>query len=88
MSTFVLQCRNKNDGNNPSWSAYEKIREVIEKRIFSNTEEILPVISFGAKQTQEDEKKHAGFVARMVENGYTERMVRILVEWFIRTKTK
>ena len=30
---------------NPSWTSYEKIREVIEKRIFSQVEDLLPVIS-------------------------------------------
>src|SRR3974390_2237735 len=32
---FSLRYRAQNAGNNPSWTSYEKIREVIEKRIFS-----------------------------------------------------
>ena len=31
-----------------------------------------------------DEEKHADFVDRMVERGYTERQVRRLVEWYMR----
>jgi hypothetical protein len=31
------------------WTSYEKLRTVIEKKMFSNTEELLPVISFNAK---------------------------------------
>src|SRR6266478_3400438 len=76
----------RNSGKNPSWTSYEKIREVIEKRIFSQVEDLLPVISFGSKKDGETEKKHGEFVARMVERGYTERQVRRLVEWYMRVK--
>jgi serine protein kinase len=83
---YVLRYRAKNNGASPKWTEYEKIKEVIEKRIFSNTEEILPVIAFGKKGTKEDEEKHMNFVARMIALGYTERQVKILVDWFIKTK--
>ena len=36
-------------------AALEKIREVIEKRIFSQVEDLLPVISFGSKKDGETE---------------------------------
>ena len=64
----------------------EKIREVIEKRMFSQVEDLLPVISFGAKKDGETEKKHEEFVSRMVARGYTARQVRRLVEWYMRVK--
>ena len=32
---FSLRSRAQNGGKNPSWTSYEKIREVIEKRMFS-----------------------------------------------------
>src|SRR5437868_1891803 len=83
---FSLRSRAQNSGKNPSWTSYEKIREVIEKRIFSQVEDLLPVISFGSKKDGETEKKHDDFVARMVERGYTERQVRRLVEWYMRVK--
>ena len=35
--------------------------------MFSNTEDLLPVISFNAKASKEDQKKHNDFVVRMVE---------------------
>src|SRR5260370_837924 len=73
-------------GKNPSWTSYEKIREVIEKRIFSQVEDLLPVISFGSKKDGDTEKKHGEFVERMVGRGYTERQVRRLVEWYMRVK--
>ena len=60
--------------------------EVIEKRMFSQVEDLLPVISFGSKRDSETEKKHADFVERMVSRGYTERQVRRLVEWYMRVK--
>ena len=83
---FSLRSRAQNSGKNPAWTSYEKIREVIEKRIFSQVEDLLPVISFGSKKDGETEKKHGEFVARMVERGYTERQVRRLVEWYMRVK--
>lgn len=81
---FVLRERARNEGKTPSWTSYEKLRAVIEKNIFGNTEDLLPVISFSAKKTGEDERKHEGFVQRMVENGYTAHQVRLLVDWHSR----
>ena len=40
--------------------------------MFSNTEDLLPVISFNAKASAEDRSKHQSFVDRMVDKGYTE----------------
>ncbi len=81
---FALRSRAKNEGKNPEWTSYQKIRDVIEKRMFSQIEELLPVISFGAKADSDAEQKHAEFVERMVSRGYTERQVRRLVEWYMR----
>jgi serine protein kinase len=83
---FALRTRAQNNGKNPSWTSYEKIREVIEKRMFSQVEDLLPVISFGSKKDQDTEKKHNDFVGRMVARGYTEKQVRRLVEWYMRVK--
>jgi serine protein kinase len=83
---FVLRARANNNGHNPSWLSYEKLRAVIEKKMFSNTEELLPVISFNAKSSREDQKKHDDFVARMVGRGYTEKQVRLLAEWYLRVR--
>jgi len=83
---FVLRARAKNDGKNPSWTSYEKLRAVIEKKMFSNTEELLPVISFNAKASGDDQKKHQDFVNRMIEKGYTEKQVRLLCEWYLRVR--
>ncbi|HEY8163427.1 MAG TPA: PrkA family serine protein kinase [Methylocystis sp.] len=83
---FALRWRASNKGRNPSWASYEKIRDVIEKRMFSQVEDLLPVISFGTKKDTETESKHTEFVNRMVARGYTERQVRRLVEWYMRVK--
>lgn len=83
---FSLRARAANAGRNPAWTSYEKIREVIERRMFSQVEELLPVISFGSKKDQESERKHDEFVRRMTSRGYTERQVRRLVEWYMRVK--
>ncbi len=83
---FVLRARAKNGGKNPSWTSYEKLRRVIEKKMFANTEELLPVISFNAKASAEEQKKHEDFVKRMVEKGYTPKQVRLLCEWYLRVR--
>lgn len=81
---FTLRARARNNGRNPSWTSYEKLREVIEKRMFGQVEDLLPVISFGSKQDSVTEKRHTEFVHRMVGRGYTERQVRRLVDWYMR----
>jgi serine protein kinase len=83
---FALRARASHGGKNPSWTSYEKIRDVIEKRMFSQVEDLLPVISFGSKSDSETQKKHTEFVLRMKARGYTERQVRRLVEWYMRVK--
>ncbi|WP_374263023.1 PrkA family serine protein kinase [Zoogloea sp.] len=83
---FVLRARAKNNGKNPSWTSYEKLRAVIEKKMFSNTEDLLPVISFNAKASGDEQKKHQNFVNRMIEKGYTEKQVRLLCEWYLRVR--
>jgi serine protein kinase len=81
---FTLRARARNNGRNPSWTSYEKLREVIEKRMFGQVEDLLPVISFGSKQDSVTEKRHTEFVQRMVGRGYTKRQVRRLVDWYMR----
>ena len=83
---FVLRARANNEGKNPTWTSYEKLRLVIEKKMFSSTEELLPVISFNAKTSTEEQKKHDDFVARMMEKGYTRKQVRLLSEWYLRVR--
>lgn len=83
---FVLRARANNDGQNPAWNSYEKMRSVIENKMFANTEDLLPVISFNPKASSEDQKKHSEFVKRMIERDYTEKQVRLLSEWYIRVR--
>jgi serine protein kinase len=83
---FVLRARAHNNGKNPLWTSYEKLRTVIEKKMFSNTEDLLPVISFNAKASADDANKHQEFVTRMVEKGYTAKQVRLLCEWYLRVR--
>ncbi|HET8730978.1 MAG TPA: PrkA family serine protein kinase [Moraxellaceae bacterium] len=83
---FVLRARANNNGVNPSWLSYEKLRTVIEKKMFSNTEDLLPVISFNPKASKGDQQKHQDFVKRMTERGYTEKQVRLLSEWYLRVR--
>lgn len=83
---FVLRARANNQGRNPVWNSYEKLKSVIEKKMFTNTEDLLPVISFNAKASEDDKKKHEEFIARMVDKGYTRKQVRLLCEWYLRVR--
>jgi serine protein kinase len=83
---FVLRARANNHSKNPVWNSYEKLRAVIEKKMFTNTEDLLPVISFNAKSSEEERKKHEEFIARMVEKGYTRKQVRLLCDWYLRVR--
>ena len=81
---FALRARANNEGQNPKWTSYEKLRNVIERRMFTQVEDLLPVISFDSKKDSDTAEKHDSFVARMTERGYTSRQVRRLVEWYMR----
>ncbi len=83
---FVLRARANNNGKNPVWTSYEKLRRVIEQKMFSSTEDLLPVISYGAKSSAEEQRKHDNFVERMMKRGYTEKQVRLLAEWYLRVR--
>lgn len=83
---YALRQRASSEGKNPRWTSYEKIRDVIEQRMFSQIEELLPVITFESKQDEESADKHRAFLNRMMERGYTERQVRRLVEWYMRMR--
>lgn len=82
---FVLRARAKNGGV-VDWTSYEKLREVIEKKMFSSVSDLLPVISFESKKDRDVESKHNNFVERMVSSGYTKKQVRRLVEWYMRVE--
>jgi serine protein kinase len=80
---YVLRYRAKNEGKMPAWNSYEKIKIVIEKKMFAATAEIMPVVSFSPKGSSEEQKKHDAFVDRMRSKGYTDRQIRTLVDWWI-----
>ena len=62
------------------------MRAVIEKKMFANTDDGLPVISFPEKASSDDQEKHDDLVARMIERGYTEKQGRLLSEWYLRVR--
>lgn len=82
--TFALRHQAKNDGRNPSWTGYEKLRKVVEATMFNKTEDLLPVISFSGQRSTREKESHEAFVVRMKEMGYTEKQIKRLVEWHIR----
>jgi len=83
---FCLRYRASNGGKNPAWNAYEKMRNAIEKKLFTNTEELLPVISFGSKKSKDEEKKHNNFIERMTSRGYSLKQIRLLCDYYMRVR--
>ena len=56
------------------------------EKMFSKTEDLLPVISFNPKSSEDDQRKHQQFVDRMTQKGYTAKQVRLLSEWYLRVR--
>lgn len=86
VTMFAVRYKGNNKGVLPRWNEFEKMRQVIEKKVLATTDEILPVISFAPKRSDEEAKKHAQFVGKMKERGYTERQTRILTDWFMKMR--
>lgn len=82
---FCLRYRTAHEGNNPKWTSYNKIREVLEARIFSNIDEMLPIISNNNQSSAAEKKHHKEFVERMMKAGYTEKQVTVLVDWYLKS---
>jgi serine protein kinase len=85
---FFLRHKANNNGEAPKWTSYNKIKTVIEKRLFSNTEDLLPVISFGSKSSKEDKQDHKDFINRMEERGYTKKQIELAVSWWVRHRKR
>jgi serine protein kinase len=79
---YVLRHRAKNEGRAPAWNQYEKIKIVIEKKMFSATQDIMPIVSFNPKGSSDEQKKHDDFMSRMITKGYTAAQVRLIVAWW------
>jgi serine protein kinase len=79
---FVLRVQARQGGTMPRWDSYEKMKTVIEAKMSSSLDDLLPVISFDSKKESKVQKDHDSFVDRMVALGYTKRQVRRAVEWF------
>lgn len=82
---YNLRQKAQNGGKTINWQSYEKLRRVIEKRIFAQTEELLPVISFSPKKSKKEQHDHDNFVNRMKEQGYTEKQCKLLIDWYMRS---
>lgn len=81
---YVLRHRASHEGANPNWTGYEKLKDVIEKKVFENSEELLPVIASDAKRSAEDQRKHNDFVERMTQRGYTPTQVQLVSDYYKR----
>jgi len=49
--------------------SYERLRMVIEKKMFSNTKDLTPVISFNAKASKEDQEETTATSSAACERG-------------------
>lgn len=83
---YCLRYGKTHGGDNPDWKSYEKLRQVIEANMFNTLDEVLPIISFSGQRSKDEKKKHDNFVKRMTDLGYTEKQVRRVVEWYMRSK--
>ena len=83
---YCLRYKSQNEGKNPRWTSYTKIREVLEAKIFSNIDDMLPIISSTSQASEDEKQHHMEFVARMVKNGYTEKQVKVLVDWYMKSR--
>jgi serine protein kinase len=83
---YVLRYRSRNEGKMPPWNEYEKIKDVIEKKMFSATQDIMPVVSFAPKGSSAEQEKHEQFINRMRLKGYTDRQIRIVVDWWMNNR--
>ena len=69
----------------PKLDQLRKVAPGHEKRC-SPTRRAVAVISFNAKASVDEAKKHEDFVTRMVAKGYTAKQVRLLCEWYLRVR--
>jgi len=83
---FAIKYQGKNEGRNPNWREYAKMREAIEAKMFAEVDDMLPVISFDKKESKDKQKEHDSFVERMLKQGYTRNQVRLVIDWHMRIK--
>ncbi len=75
--------KRKAEGVHVRWDSYKKLSEVIQKSVFKNMKDLLPIISFSDKENGEDELAHKKFVDNMVKMGYTVFQVKNLVTYYM-----
>lgn len=82
---FIMRVQIK-EKKMPRWDSYEKMKQVIEARLASSFDDLLPVIAFDTKKDDKVQKDHDSFVSRMLDQGYTLRQVKRAVDFYIRAK--
>lgn len=79
---FVLRYKATHGGKSPSWLGYERIKDVIEQKIFAKTEDFLPQLTFTNIKDEEAQRRTNNFLKNMMDKGYTQRQTRLITEWF------
>lgn len=83
---FVMNYRVANKGELPPWNAYEPMKRVMKALVEKQTAELLQLISFEPKGDSEKDEKHANFLKRMTDRGFTPIQVRRVVTWYERVR--
>lgn len=81
--SYIL--RKRAEGVKVTYNSYRKLGEIIEASVFKTMTDLLPIISFDVKNNERDNKTHETFVNNMVKLGYTERQVKVLVDFYVRS---
>jgi serine protein kinase len=71
----------------PTWTSYTKLSEVITKKIFSNSDAQIPIITFDVKKSKDEEHKHNTFLNNMRKQGYTDTQIKRVVSMYQRVGT-
>lgn len=80
--SYCLRYQAKHNGNNPKWTSYHKIKEVIQKSMMANAEMLIPVISFDTPKDNKTKKQHKEFLENMKKKGYSENATKTIVQWW------
>jgi len=82
----ALRYAANHDNQYPHWMEFEDMKEVIEKSLFSNLDDFLPLLSFDSTLSEEQEERHEAYVTQMEKLGYTKRQVKIISAWYVKSR--
>ncbi len=84
--SFVLHTKAQRQGAYPNWQQYKKMQQVIERKLFANTEELLPVLSLDLTHPEHMTEAQQDFARQMQEKGYTDLQISTLTDWYLQVR--